>query len=363
MGLGVAEVMKRIDDPMIEITLTTIAAYGSFVAAEYFEVSGVIATVSAGMLCGNYAARHGMSASTRISVESFWEYVAFALNSLVFLLIGFEVHIGGLVSAWFPILVAYLAVLVSRGVVAGAVGGFLRARGRHMPWSWTGVLWWGGLRGGICMVLALSLAPDFPHRDLLVTMTFGVVTLIILLHGFTMAPVLGRLGLTRRHEAREEYELTRGRLHVAQRALKVIDEMTSSGTTDPDLLEDVREEYRKRVREGQERLRTLHVEHADLRAGELSRALRQVLLAERRQATEAYRSGLLSQEVYERLAADIDARLLEVREEWDADASDEGEAQTPGEHARAVAGEELAPDADEGEGAADGDRNDPGVTR
>jgi CPA1 family monovalent cation:H+ antiporter len=232
-----------------------------------------------------------------------------------------------------------------------------------MPWSWTGVLWWGGLRGGICMVLALSLAPDFPHRDLLVTMTFGVVTLIILLHGFTMAPVLGRLGLTRRHEAREEYELTRGRLHVAQRALKVIDEMTSSGTTDPDLLEDVREEYRKRVREGQERLRTLHVEHADLRAGELSRALRQVLLAERRQATEAYRSGLLSQEVYERLAADIDARLLEVREEWDADASDEGEAQTPGEHARAVAGEELAPDADEGEGAADGDRNDPGVTR
>ena len=134
MGLGVSEVMKRIDDPMIEITLTTIAAYGSFVAAEYFGVSGVIATVSAGMLCGNYAAVHGMTASTRIAVESFWEYVAFALNSMVFLLIGFEVKLGGLLSAWLPILLAYLAVLVSRGVVAVGMTWLGRLRGRRVPW-------------------------------------------------------------------------------------------------------------------------------------------------------------------------------------------------------------------------------------
>ncbi len=90
MGMAVSQVIRQVDDPMIEITLTTIAAYGSFLAAEHFHYSGVIATVAAGMLCGNYGARVGMSPSTRIAVETFWEYIAFALNSIVFLLIGLK---------------------------------------------------------------------------------------------------------------------------------------------------------------------------------------------------------------------------------------------------------------------------------
>jgi len=323
VGLAVAEVMKRIDDPMIEITLTTIAAYGSFVAGERFGVSGVIATVAAGMLCGNYAATRGMTPSTRISVETFWEYVAFALNSLVFLLIGFEVRVGDMLDAWLPILVAYLAVLVSRAVVAGGVTALLRARGGHMPWTWATVLWWGGLRGGVSMVLALSLAPDFPHRDLLVTMTFGVVTLVILAHGLTVSPLLTGLGLVGRREAREEYELARGRLQVARRALDVIGDMKSSRTADPVLLERMEAEYRRQLEQQEERLHSLHVEHADLRASEISRTLRQVLLEERRQATESYRTGLISRDVFTRLAADIDARLVEAREVWTPDAGGE----------------------------------------
>ena len=92
-GFGASQLIHRVDDPMVEITATTIAAYGSFAVAEQFHYSGVIATVAAGMLCGNFAARTGMTPSTRIAVESFWEYLSFALNSLVFLLIGFEVDL------------------------------------------------------------------------------------------------------------------------------------------------------------------------------------------------------------------------------------------------------------------------------
>ena len=94
VGLGASQIIKQVDDPMIEISLTTIAAYGSFLTAEHFHYSGVIAAVAAGMFCGNYAARVGMSPSTRVAVEAFWEYVAFALNSIVFLLIGLEVNSG-----------------------------------------------------------------------------------------------------------------------------------------------------------------------------------------------------------------------------------------------------------------------------
>jgi CPA1 family monovalent cation:H+ antiporter len=166
------------------------------------------------------------------------------------------------------------------------------------------------------MVLALSLAPDFPHRDLLVTMTFGVVTLVILAHGLTVSPLLVRLGLAGRREVVEDYELTRGRLQLARRALDVIGDMRASGTVDPSLLEPMEGQYRDQLATQEERLRSLHLEHADLRASEISRTLRQVLLEERRQATESYRSGLISRDVFARLAADIDARLVEAREGW-----------------------------------------------
>jgi monovalent cation:H+ antiporter, CPA1 family len=196
VGLAVSHIIGRVDDPMIEISLTTIAAYGSFVVAEELRLSGVIATVSAGMLCGNIAPR-GMSPATRVAVESFWNYVAFALNSLVFVLIGLEVHIGRLLSEWRPILVAFVAVIGGRAFVVFLATAFLRWTREAIPWRWSVVLTWGGLRGALSMVLALALDPEFPHREIIVTMTFGVVLLSIVLQGITTEPLLRVLGLTR----------------------------------------------------------------------------------------------------------------------------------------------------------------------
>lgn len=200
IGFTVSQVIKRVDDPMIEIMLTTIAAYGSFLAAEHFGYSGVIACVSAGMICGNYSAPIGMSPTIRIAVESFWEYVAFALNSIVFLLIGLGVNFQELLASWQAILVAYIVVTAGRAlVIFGAPTLFLKTRER-IPWSWSVVLTWGGLRGAIPMVLVLSLPKDFPHQELLVSMTFGVVILSILVHGLTMSPLLRLLGIVHNHQ-------------------------------------------------------------------------------------------------------------------------------------------------------------------
>ncbi len=188
-------VLKRIDDPMIEITLTTVTAYGSFVLAERFHFSGVISTVTAGMVCGSYGAPRAMTAATPVALESFWEYVAFALNSLVFLLIGLEVRIGALFAALAPITIAFLAVTLGRAAVVFAVSALLRKTAERIPWTWSVMLTWGGLRGALSMVLALALPSDFPQRDLVVTMTFGVVLLSIVLQGTTAGPLLRRLGL------------------------------------------------------------------------------------------------------------------------------------------------------------------------
>lgn len=195
IGYATSTLIRRIDDPMIEITMTTVTAYGSFVIAESLDASGIIATVVAGMICGNFAARSGISASTRIAAESFWEYVAFALNSIVFLLIGFEVHLRSLLVHWLPILAAYLVVTLGRGLVIALGGGLVAFTRERFSWRWGVVLTWGGLRGALPMVLALSLPADFPSRDLIISMTFGVSVLSILMHGLTMSGLLRLLGI------------------------------------------------------------------------------------------------------------------------------------------------------------------------
>jgi Na+:H+ antiporter len=328
VGLAVSQVIKRVDDPMIEITLTTIAAYGSFVAAEHLHYSGVIATVAAGMLCGNYAARVGMSPSTRVAVETFWEYVAFALNSLVFLLIGFEVHVHALLESWEAILVAYLAVMFGRGVVVAAVSALLGPTRERIPPRWSAVLTWGGLRGGLSMVLALGLPGGFPHRDLLVTMTFGVVVLSILVQGLTMAPLLRWLGIVSGQEARAAYEFHRGTLQAANAVLNELESMARTRYTDAEALDEVRAEYEDRIAKAQHQIHDLHLEREALQTEERHWVRRHLLLVEKQQAIAAFHDGLLGQETYERLLADIDARLLRLESGDEEPPEAEAEAET-----------------------------------
>ena len=84
LGYAASKLTQAIDDPQIEITLTTIVAYGSYLLANHLHLSGVIATASAGLIVGNFGAKKGMSATTKVALESFWEYLAFVMNSLVF---------------------------------------------------------------------------------------------------------------------------------------------------------------------------------------------------------------------------------------------------------------------------------------
>ena len=115
LGLGwlTAQIIARVDDYLIETTLTTALAFGSFLIAEEIHVSGVLAVVAAGILNGNIGPR-GMSPTTKIVLFNFWEYLAFLANSLIFLLIGLEVELNVLFQNIGPILIAVIAVLLGR---------------------------------------------------------------------------------------------------------------------------------------------------------------------------------------------------------------------------------------------------------
>jgi len=324
IGLAVSQISTHVDDPMIEITLTTIAAYGSFLAAEHFHCSGVIATVAAGMLCGNYGARVGMSPSTRIAVETFWEYIAFALNSVVFLLIGLEVNFRSLLASWQAVLVAYLVVTGSRALVIFGASALLRKTRERIPRAWGVILAWGGLRGALPMVLVLSLPKDFPHRELLVSMTFGVVIISILVHGLTMSPLLRRLGIVRGQREREAYELTRGKLQAAHAALEELDRMSHVHFSDPEVLVGLRGEYERKIEGDSAAMNALHLDRRQLLAEERQWARRHLQSVERSAVMDASHRGLINQTVREKLLADIDAALLRIEsEQADVPAEDE----------------------------------------
>lgn len=312
VGYAISWIIHRVDDPMIEITLTTIAAYGSFVAAERFHFSGVIATVVAGMICGNHAARTGMSPSTRVAVATFWEYLAFALNSIVFLLIGFEVKVSALLAAWKPIVVAYVAMTVGRAAVLHLVALILLRTRERLPRSWPSVLTWGGLRGGLSMVLALALPAELPHRDLIVAMTFGVVVLSILVQGITMGPLLRRLGLVGAAEARVEHDRLRGAIKGTRAALAEIDRMLAEGAIAREMADELRASYSGRIDEAERAMGELHLVAESLRAETRLHAERRALMAEKDAIVGAHRRGEIGEDAYAKLLADVDARITEA---------------------------------------------------
>lgn len=318
VGLAASYVIRWVDDAMLEITVTTLAAYGSFLAAEHFHVSGVIATVVAGLICGNFGARTGMSPTTRVAVEVFWEYLAFALNSLVFLLIGFEVHLDALLAIWPAILAAFVAVTAGRGIVIVTVGALLSRTRERIPRAWWPVLTWGGLRGGLSMVLALGLPADFPNRELLVAMTFGVVILSILGQGLSMAPLLRGLGIVQVKESLVHYERARVTLQLTNAALTELDSMLAARRVTPEIADDLRRTYRERLSTAEAEIAAVALERTELAESERLRVSRHLLLAEKDQLIVARRTGDISQDLYESLSADADARLLHLDSETHA---------------------------------------------
>jgi len=152
LGYLVSKLTKRIDDAQIEITFTTILAYGTFLLARHLHLSGVIATVAAGLVVGNVAVKTGMSLRTLTALRSFWEYASFIINSLVFLLIGLEVRIGGVLHAWKPVLIAIAAIFLGRILSVYTLVPFGNLFSKRIPFAWQHVMVWAGLRG------ALSLA-------------------------------------------------------------------------------------------------------------------------------------------------------------------------------------------------------------
>ncbi|MEO8892078.1 MAG: cation:proton antiporter, partial [Coleofasciculaceae cyanobacterium] len=182
------------EDPLVEITFTTVAAYGSFLLAENFELSGVLATLTAGLMIGNLGSLGSISDQGRKSVEAFWNYATFVVNSLIFLLIGIQVSQESFGLFLVPILVAIAIVTIGRAFAIYPLCLLFSFSDLRVKMSHQHALFWGGLRGALALALSLGLPLDIPHRTEIITVTFGVVAFSVFVQGLTMQPMLKALG-------------------------------------------------------------------------------------------------------------------------------------------------------------------------
>ena len=197
-GWLASRLIAMVEDVAIELAISLAAAYGVYVLADDFGLSGIIATVVAGVMIGARGRAGGLSQAAVDSLDVVWEFIAFVLTAFAFLLVGLAISLGDLVAAAGPIAAGIVAIVVGRVVVVyGLLGGaarLLRGRTRQteVPTGWLHVLYWAGLRGAVAVAMALSLPEDFPQRPLLQQITFGVVLFTLFVQGTTAARVVAR---------------------------------------------------------------------------------------------------------------------------------------------------------------------------
>lgn len=318
VGLIIAAAASRIhyelDDHLVEITLTTVVAYGSYLCAEALGLSGVMASVAAGLVIGNFGMPATMSPGTRLAVSAFWDYAAFVTNSVVFLLIGIEVSYVRLSDSIPLAAAAVAAVLVGRATVY-PLSLLVNRLGGNIPLSWQHVLWWGGLRGALSMALVLGLAANFPYRGQMIVATFSVVLFSLLVQGLTIGPVLQALGLagTTKPQGSPGARRLAADVTACRAAVRELERVRAAESHSVWSVELLLHEYRDRLSALETSMAAIEPQFQANDASVKKGAIERVLLAEKDAYRDAMQEGLLTEGDWGQIAARIDKELIELQ--------------------------------------------------
>lgn len=300
-GYLISQLNRNVDDHLIEVTLSTILAYGSYLVAEHFHASGVMSVIAAGIVYGNYGRRIGMSPNTRMMMGVFWEYVGFLMNSLVFLLIGTQVNLGLLAGEWKMIIIAFVAVIVVRTVVVAILAPIFRLVDKPIPFSWHAVLVWAGLRGSISMALAMGLPSSMEKRDDIILITFGVVILSLFLQGLSMPKLLRALKIIGVSRPVYEYEKRLGKVIIHDKALQELRKLRENLFLSPEPYRELEKIHRSKFEEAEYALEDLNDGEEEILLEQKKDAIKLVTNAQLAALHEANDRGLISDEAMEYL--------------------------------------------------------------
>ncbi len=311
----------RSDEPLSSILLTVAVALGAFEIGHLLGVSGVVAVVVAGLIVGNIGLSGSVSASTRLTLLSFWESAGFGVNSFIFLLIGVEIDLITLWRTLPAVLLAVLAYQVGRVLSVYPLLAMVRWFDRPIPQRWQHVLFLGNIKGSISMALALSLPTALVGREQLIALVFGTVLLSLVGQCVSLPWLVKRLQLSHFSAFRQQTEELQAQLMTGKAAQDELDSLLKSGVLPKAVYEEMRSAYQVRVAGAEKALREIYNRRPDeltATRGEhtkLDAIRRRLLLAEKGALTEAMRKRILSEELVRSQLQTIDEQLLRLEDD------------------------------------------------
>jgi CPA1 family monovalent cation:H+ antiporter len=313
--------LSQADDPLGSILLTVAIALGAFQAGQFLHVSGVVAVVVAGLIVGNFEHSQVTSASTQVTLFSFWEYAGFGVNTFIFLLIGLEININTLLQTWLAVLLAFIAYQVGRVITVYPLLALVRFFDRPIPMRWRHVLFIGNIKGSLSTALALSLPLDLPGREKLIAIVLGVVLVSLVGQGLSLPWVVQRLQLAYRSASQQQIEELQAQLMTAKAAQDELDSLFKSGVLAKSVYEEMRAAYQVRVATSERTLRDIYNQRPERSPGtrsdrtRLDAIRRQLLLAEKGALNDALRRRILSEEVVHERIKTLNQQLLKLEDD------------------------------------------------
>jgi len=291
LGFILSRVIKYFDDYPLENAISVVLFYGAYFIAEYFELSGVIAVVAAGLVLGNYGYQMGMTPTTRLSISVFWDTVTLVANSLVFILVGLEIARINMAAHMVPILMAIVFVLAGRTVAV-----YISTVAFKLTWAWKHILNWGGLKGSLSLALALSLPAGFTGREMVIALTFGVVFFSLVVQGLTIAPLISAFGVRKTVKGLKDYERLTFELQQARAAEVELDHLHTEGRVSPQVFNNLETENTARMGKVNQQLEELYLNYPELLQEQEYVARKKLLYAEHHSVEKLLGEGALSQE-------------------------------------------------------------------
>lgn len=299
-------------DALIEISITTAAAYLSFLLAEeVFHVSGIMATVGAGLVIGGWG-RIKISSPVRVYLEHFWEYMAFLANAFIFLLVGMKVSLPDLWQSLDVLGVVIVAMLLARAVVVYGLVPILNRLPDADPinFKYQTVMLWGGLRGAIALAIVLSLK-DFAHSSLFTAVVIGAVLFTLLVQGFSMKSLMRRLGLDQPPlmdvMARMEY-----RLSAQRKALELIPQLRRGEQFSESIIENIQHEISENIASAQQEISKFRQEMIEPESEQALLFLR-TFAEERACYAELFARGHINEQSYRQLLLTLSTQTEALR--------------------------------------------------
>lgn len=312
VGWVVYRVLQRIDDHLLEVMISVVLAWGAYLLAERVHTSGVLAVVCAGLIIGNYGRLFSMSPTTRVTLGAFWEVAAFIANSFLFILIGLQMDRAAFARHLPMIGLTVAAMAVSRALVVHGLAPIVRMAGWNIPRTWEHTLNVGGLRGSIPVALALGLPAGMAEREMLLACVFGAVVFSLLAQGLAIKPLMVRLGLVGVDEQQRAYEHKLADALSIRAALREVDRLLEGGEIAPPMHAELAGELSASHARLTAEIDVLQAQHDLLRRGQLMRARRRLLHVRRSAVDDAFRRGVISEQVYEAARRDIDGLVAEL---------------------------------------------------